>query len=89
MNETLKQFIQRNSYQLITATITAVIVIFGAYVALQLTLQSFTFQIQAMRKDISRLQDNSVQRGELQPINEKLEDIKNDVKQIVGVLLKK
>jgi hypothetical protein len=89
MNETLKRFLQANAYQLIVAVITIVLTFIAAYVSLQLFQQSTTLQIQAMQRDIAVLQANSVDRGELKPINDKLTDIKNDVSQILGVLLNK
>lgn len=87
MNETLKRFLYANSYQLIVAVVTFVTTIFAAYVSLQLFQQSTAFQIQALQRDVSKLQDNAVQRNELKPINEKLEDIQGNVNRIVDHLL--
>lgn len=87
MNESIKRFVQANAYQLVAAVITIIVTLVATYVSFRLFQQSTTFDIQAMRKDLTELQENSVQRRELQPINEKLEDIQQNVNRIVDYLI--
>lgn len=91
----LKKFIQQNSYQLITAVITALLVAFSAYVSFQLWQQKMTLRVEAQEQALAELRKVQeqpsaliqVMQADIKYLVESHKESRTDIKDIKEYLL--
>lgn len=99
-DETFKNFLSKNSYQLIAASFYLAIALFGAYVTLELFKQSTTTHIQAVEsdvndiklsiKDLTRIaQDVAVVKSKVEDSNKQLDSQGEKIDKIIQYQLEK
>lgn len=79
MNETLKEILKRNAFQLVTTGFILLSSLFAAYISLQLFQQSTNFRVAAIQSDITDLktaiQSAAGVSGKVELLDQKVDQI--------------